>query len=70
MLEGRWLQAAGWRDRAELVELEPEAKAALWTAFEEDETDGEDLATLPAKPRGRATLLATLLVKQSGMRWR
>ena len=28
------------------------------------------LATLPAKPRGRATLLATLLVKQSGMRWR
>jgi hypothetical protein len=34
---------------AELVELEPETKVALRTAFEEDDTDGNDLSMLPAK---------------------
>ena len=34
---------------SELVELAPEIKAALRAAFEEDETDGEDLATLAVK---------------------
>jgi hypothetical protein len=39
-------QVLAW---AELVELEPETKAALRTAFEEDDTDGNDLAMLPTK---------------------
>jgi hypothetical protein len=39
-------QVLAW---AKLVELEPETRAALLTAFEEDDTDGNDLAMLPAK---------------------
>jgi SWI/SNF-related matrix-associated actin-dependent regulator 1 of chromatin subfamily A len=39
-------QVLAW---AELVELEPETGAALRSVFGEEDTDGDDLATLPAK---------------------
>jgi hypothetical protein len=39
-------QVLAW---AELVELGPETGAALRAVFREEDTDGDDLATLPAK---------------------